>query len=211
MREAAGAGLLLPRDEQEPRRPTPEKEKTMRPQFIMPAHTPGPRDGRACHRPPSRLRTKVLLTGAVPVLVLLAAGCSSGTQSSTAAAVSSVAASATPGGATVSTAASAPAGTTAPAAASDLTGTWNGTYNGSYSGTFTVKWTQSGSSVNGTIALPTVGTTEQLNGTVSGDKITFGTVGSFAVTYSGTFSGNSMSGTYNVTGSPAGNWSATRA
>jgi hypothetical protein len=50
-----------------------------------------------------------------------------------------------------------------------------------------------------------------LNGTVSRNKITFGTVGSFAVTYSGTFSGNSMSGTYNVTGSPAGNWSATKA
>jgi len=95
--------------------------------------------------------------------------------------------------------------------AGDLTGTWNGTYNGSYSGTFTVKWTQNGSNVDGTIALPSVGTTEQLNGTVSGDKITFGTVGSFAVTYSGTFSGSSMSGSYNVTGSPAGNWSATKA
>jgi hypothetical protein len=111
-----------------------------------------------------------------------------------------------------STAASTPASTTtAPATAGDLTGTWNGTYNGSYSGTFTVKWTQSGSNVDGTIALSSVGTTEQLNGTVSGDKITFGTVGSFAVTYSGTFSGSSMSGTYNVTGSPAGNWSATKA
>jgi hypothetical protein len=111
-------------------------------------------------------------------------------------------------------AASTPASTTtapATATASDLTGTWNGTYNGSYSGTFTVKWTQSGANVDGTIALPSVGTTEQLNGTVSGDKITFGTVGSFAVTYSGTFSGSSMSGTYNVTGSPAGNWSASKA
>lgn len=178
----------------------------MRPQFTMPAHTPSPRDRDACHRPPSRLRASVLLTGAVPLIAMLAAGCSSGSAGSvTTAKVSSAAAAA-------STAAPAPASTTtAPATASGLTGTWNGTYNGSYSGTFTVKWTQSGSGVKGTIALPSVGTTEQLNGTVSGDKITFGTVGSFAVTYSGTFSGNSMSGTYNVTGSPAGNWSATKA
>jgi hypothetical protein len=184
----------------------------MRPQFTMPAHTPGPRDGGACHRPPSRLRASVLLAGAVPVIALLAAGCSSGTASSTASTVSSAATAAASAAAAASTAAPTSASaTTPPATASDLTGTWNGTYNGSYSGSFTVKWTESGSSVNGTIALPTVGTTEQLNGTVNGDKITFGTVGSFAVTYSGTFSGNSMSGTYNVTGSPAGNWSATKA
>jgi hypothetical protein len=178
----------------------------MRPQSTMPAHTPSPRDRGAGHRSPSRLRASILLTGAIPVVALLATGCSSGSASSvTTAKVSSAAVAA-------STAASTPASTTtAPAAAGDLTGTWNGTYNGSYSGTFTVKWTQSGSKVDGTIALPTVGTTEQLNGTVSGDKITFGTVGSFAVTYSGTFSGSSMSGTYNVTGSPAGNWSATKA
>jgi len=178
----------------------------MRPQFTMPAHTPSPRNRGACHRSPSRLRASILLTGAIPVVALLATGCSSGSASSvTTAKVSSAAV-------VASTAASTPASTTtAPAMAGDLTGTWNGTYNGSYSGTFTVKWTQNGSNVDGTIALPSVGTTEQLNGTVSGDKITFGTVGSFAVTYSGTFSGSSMSGSYNVTGSPAGNWSATKA
>ena len=183
----------------------------MRPQFTTPAHTPGPRDRGACHRPSSRLRASVLLTAAVPVIALLAAGCSSGSASSGGASASGVAAAAKSAEATTSTAAPAVASTTSPPTAGDLTGTWNGTYNGSYSGTFTVKWTQSGSGVNGTIALPSVGTTEQLNGTVSGDKITFGTVGSFAVTYSGTFSGSSMSGTYNVGGSPAGNWSAAKA
>jgi hypothetical protein len=181
----------------------------MRPQFIMSAHTPSPRDRGACHRSPSRLRASIPLAGAIPVVALLATGCSSGSASSvTTDKVSSAAVAAS------TAAASTPASTTtapATATASDLTGTWNGTYNGSYSGTFTVKWTQSGAKVDGTIALPSVGTTEQLNGTVSGDKITFGTVGSFAVTYSGTFSGSSMSGTYNVTGSPAGNWSATKA
>ena len=182
----------------------------MRPQFTMPAHTPSPRARGARHRSPSRLRASILLTGAIPAVALLATGCSSGSASSvTAAKVSSAAVAAATAASTPASTTTAPA--TAPATASDLTGTWNGTYNGSYSGSFTVKWTQSGSDVDGTIALPSVGTTEQLNGTVSGDKITFGTVGSFAVTYSGTFSGSSMSGTYNVTGSPAGNWSATKA
>jgi hypothetical protein len=181
----------------------------MRPQFTMPAHKPSPRDRGACHRSPSRLRASILLTGAIPVVALLATGCSSGSASSVTTAKVSAAVAASTAASTPASTTTAPA--TAPATASDLTGTWNGTYNGSYSGTFTVKWTQSGSKVDGTIALPTVGTTEQLNGTVSGDKITFGTVGSFAVTYSGTFSGSSMSGTYNITGSPAGNWSATKA
>jgi hypothetical protein len=182
----------------------------MRPQFTMPAHTPSPRDRGGCHRSPSRLRASILLTGAIPVVALLATGCSSGSASSvTTAKVSSAAVAASKAASTPASTTTAP--TSAPATAGDLTGTWNGTYNGSYSGTFTVKWTQSGSNVDGTIALPSAGTTEQLNGTVSGDKITFGTVGSFAVTYSGTFSGSSMSGTYEVTGSPAGNWSATKA
>jgi hypothetical protein len=180
----------------------------MRPQFTMPAHTPSPRDRGVRHRSPSRLRASILLTGAIPVIALLATGCSSGSASSvTTAKVNSAAVAASTAAATHASTTTAPATATA----SDLTGTWNGTYNGSYSGTFTVKWTQSGSNVDGTIALPSAGTTEQLSGTVSGDKITFGTVGSFAVTYSGTFSGSSMSGTYNVTGSPAGNWSATKA
>jgi hypothetical protein len=184
----------------------------MRPQFTMPLRTPIPRRLGTCRRPSSRLRASVLLTGAVPVIAVLATGCSSGTASSTASTVSSAATAATSVEAAASTAAATSASaTTPPVTAGDLTGTWNGTYNGNYNGTFTVKWTQSASRLNGTIALPALGTTEQLNGTVSGGKITFGTVGSFAVTYSGTFSGNSMSGTYNVTGSPAGNWSATKA
>lgn len=49
-----------------------------------------------------------------------------------------------------------------------------------------------------------------LTGTVSGSTISFGTVGSQAVTYSGTVSGSSMSGTYQVGGQPGGNWSATK-
>ena len=52
-----------------------------------------------------------------------------------------------------------------------------------------------------------------INGTVNGGTISFGTVGSQAITYSGSVSGDSMSGTYEVQsggGSAGGSWSATK-
>jgi hypothetical protein len=49
-----------------------------------------------------------------------------------------------------------------------------------------------------------------LTGTVNGGAITFGTVGSTAITYTGTVSGNTMSGTYEVAGSQHGSWDAHR-
>jgi hypothetical protein len=45
---------------------------------------------------------------------------------------------------------------------------------------------------------------------VNGNAITFGTVGSTVITYTGTVSGDSMSGTYQVGGSQHGTWSAHR-
>jgi hypothetical protein len=92
----------------------------------------------------------------------------------------------------------------------DLSGRWTGRYSGAYSGTFNLSWQQSGSSLRGRITLSSAGGTERLNGTVKGTKITFGTVGSAAITYSGTVSGNSMSGAYQVGGASGGNWSATK-
>jgi hypothetical protein len=61
----------------------------------------------------------------------------------------------------------------------------------------------------GTINLSTSGSAP-LTGTVSGNTINFGTVGSAAVTYTGTVSGDTMSGTYVVGGSDHGSWSAHR-
>ena len=58
----------------------------------------------------------------------------------------------------------------------------------------------------GTLSAPA--DTLSLNGTISGTRIRFGTVGSTAITYSGTVSGRSMSGTYQVNGANGGNWSA---
>jgi len=108
---------------------------------------------------------------------------------------------------------SAPASTSAPAAGA-LSGKWSGMYSGAYSGSFILNWTQSGSKLSGTIQLSNPGDTLPIHGTVNGNAISFGTVGSTAITYTGTVTGNSsMSGTYQVqggNGSSGGPWSATK-
>ena len=92
-------------------------------------------------------------------------------------------------------------------AGNSLTGTWSGTYSGDYHGTFTLHWTQSHSRLTGTINLSNVGRTN-ITGTVRGSTIHFGTVGNAnAITYSGSVSGTSMSGTYK-TGGAGGSWRA---
>jgi hypothetical protein len=88
-----------------------------------------------------------------------------------------------------------------------LSGSWSGKYRGAYHGTFTLHWTQSGSKLSGTISLSTQRSKLNLNGTVRGSTIRFGTVGSAAITYSGSVSGKSMSGTYHTPGG-GGPWSA---
>ena len=109
-------------------------------------------------------------------------------------------------------AASAPA---QPAANSGLSGKWRGRYSGAYQGHFVLRWHQSGSRLIGTITLsaPSRGTVP-IHGTVQGSTIKFGTVGSEDITYSGSASGNSMSGTWQIKGpsGPAGGgpWSASK-
>ena len=106
----------------------------------------------------------------------------------------------------------APAATSAAADTGDLSGTWSGQYDGTFQGTFVLDWQQAGSNLSGTIKLSSDGT-DDVNGTVNGGTISFGTVGSQAITYSGSVSGDSMSGTYKVqtpNGSVGGSWSATK-
>ena len=92
-------------------------------------------------------------------------------------------------------------------ASGSLTGTWSGTYNGAYRGTFILHWTESKSQLTGTIKLSNVGRTS-ITGSVRGTTIRFGTVGNArAITYSGSVSGTSMSGTYKA-GGAGGSWSA---
>jgi hypothetical protein len=111
-------------------------------------------------------------------------------------------------------AASSPINSPPPSSGSDtdLSGKWSGQYSGAFNGTFTLNWQQSGSTLSGTIHLSS-GQSPSINGTVNGSTIRFGTVGSTAITYSGSVSGTSMSGTYKVktsSGSVGGPWSATK-
>jgi hypothetical protein len=115
---------------------------------------------------------------------------------------------------TSATTAAAPAAatsttTTASSAESSLSGQWKGQYGGAYNGTFVLHWQQSGSSLNGKITISSPLATLGVNGTLHGSSITFGTVGSLAITYTGTVSGESMSGTYRTPGG-GGNWSASK-
>ena len=97
------------------------------------------------------------------------------------------------------------------AAATSLSGRWSGQYDGTFQGTFTLTWRQTGNTLKGTIKLSPPPQTVPLTGTLDGSKITFGTVGSLAITYTGAVSGHSMSGTYKVAGGHgSGHWSATK-
>jgi hypothetical protein len=149
----------------------------------------------------SRIRLALI---AGPAVLLLAA-CSS-PQAATTSPTPSTPAVATP---TTTAPAAAPAAATA-----GLSGTWSGQYSGAYQGTFTLTWQQSASNLSGTIKLSAPAGTISIHGTVKGSAIRFGTVGSVGITYSGSVSGNSMSGTYQVqtaNGPTGGPWSASRA
>lgn len=150
----------------------------------------------------SSLSSGLLLTAVTSVLALTAAGCGSSSSTSTSTPATTPAA-ASP---TTSTPATTPA--TAAPATSGLSGSWSGEYGGAYSGTFVLNWTQSGSSLNGKITISAPPSTLKVNGTLTGSTIQFGTVGSLAITYSGSVSGSTMSGSYTVGGAAGGSWKA---
>lgn len=142
--------------------------------------------------------------------LVLSAGCSSGgssssaptTEAGTAAGVVSSRSTATTG---------------APSAnATGLSGTWAGDYRqttpSSTSGTFTIEWQQSGSNLTGTIKIPGVCPSGcPITATVNGNNVKFGVVEAGSIDYSGTVSGNTMSGTYaTADGASKGTWSATK-
>ena len=91
-----------------------------------------------------------------------------------------------------------------------LSGTWSGQYTGKYSGTFTLKWTQTGSKLGGSIVFASESRKSGVRGTLKGTAISFGTVGGGqAITWKGSVSGGSMSGTWH-TPAGGGSWSAHR-
>lgn len=154
----------------------------------------------------SRTRLAIAL---VPAALLIAACSSSGSPDTT---------TSSPPAADAATTTTPPAPTAAATttnSSADLAGSWSGQYSGAYSGTFSLSWQQSGNSLNGTIKISGFGDSpETIQGTVDGSGIKFGTVGaSNHVTYTGSFSGSSMSGNWQVTattGSAGGSWSASK-
>ncbi len=155
---------------------------------------------------PRHLAPGLILTAAMAVTL---GACSASGSTATQHAASSR--SAAPASDSATPASSTPAPVAA-GTASGLSGKWTGQYSGSYAGTFILRWQATGSQLSGTIQLSFPQTAEHVTGTVAGGSIRFGTVGSSAITYSGTVSGNSMSGTYQVhdARNSGGQWSASK-
>jgi hypothetical protein len=97
----------------------------------------------------------------------------------------------------------------------DISGKWNGSYqpNGGGSGTFSVTFTQTGSSLDGTLSIAVSCLNgAKVTGKVNGDSIEFGSVnGQCSVDYKGKINGDQMSGTYGLGAGTAGTWKATKA
>ena len=158
------------------------------------------------------MRNKAFAVFALAVAVLGGACSSKSNDNPTVGAGQS---SATTAAATATTAASSGAATTSAAATGGLSGAWSGTYQQTSpiadSGTFTLNWQQSGSNVTGSISIPGACNACPISATVNGSTVTFGAVALGAITYTGTVSGNSMSGTYAAADSSTkGTWKASK-
>jgi len=152
----------------------------------------------------------VRIGGAVIVCGVLLAACSSSSSSS--------AASTPAGGTEATTTAPSPSSfeaTGSPVSSSTVDGKWNGSYqpNGGGSGDFSVTFTQTGSSLDGTLSISVACLDgAKVTGKVNGDSIDFGSVqGQCTVEYKGTIKGDQMSGTYGLGQGMAGTWTASRA
>jgi len=152
----------------------------------------------------------VRIGGAIIVCGLLLAACSSSSSSS--------AASTPAGGTEATTTAPSPSSfeaTGSPVSSSTVDGKWNGSYqpNGGGSGDFSVTFTQTGSSLDGTLSISVACLDgAKVTGKVNGDSIDFGSVqGQCTVDYKGTIKGDQMSGTYGLGQGTAGTWKASKA
>ena len=151
----------------------------------------------------------VRIGGAVIVCGVLLAACSSSSSSSAAS---------TPAGGTEATTAPSSSSfeaTGSPVSSSTVDGKWNGSYqpNGGGSGDFSVTFTQTGSSLDGTLSISVACLDgAKVTGKVNGDSIDFGSVqGQCTVDYMGTIKGDQMSGTYGLGQGTAGTWTASKA
>jgi hypothetical protein len=120
-----------------------------------------------------------------------------------------------PGWTTSTWASALPAHTVHPTHQASVSGTWKGSYTGTFAGTFKLTWQQSKANLSGTIKISGFGNEPTpIHGTLQGTSIHFGTVGSEAITYSGSVTGNSMSGTWKLEANGhvggTGSWNASK-
>jgi len=159
---------------------------------------------------PAALRTVTTLISLAGLLLVSACSSGAGAKSSPVAkqAAPTLTAPALSTPATSADSASSASSATSP---TGLSGSWNGQYSGQFAGTFKLTWTQTGSNLSGTITLTNPALTLSLTGSLSGATITFGTVGSTHITYTGDVAGNLMLGSYAMNGQTVGTWKASRA
>jgi hypothetical protein len=101
-----------------------------------------------------------------------------------------------------------------------ISGTWNGTSasdnHPERNSSFTVVFSQDGNTISGPITISGGCISEgTVNGTLSGQTIEFGVIESTGIDFTGTISGNSMSGTFKTAppcgpDNDTGTWEATR-
>ncbi len=140
--------------------------------------------------------SKLLSVVALALVAVVALGCSSSKKATT---TNTTAPANTAASASTASTGTADSSTTAPQASGDLSGTWSGNYSGAFSGTFTLTWQQTGSNLSGTIKISGLGDVPtNIDGSVQGSSIRFGTVHGEEVTYTGSVSGSSMSGSWQI-------------
>jgi hypothetical protein len=99
-----------------------------------------------------------------------------------------------------------------------MTGKWSGTYSSTTdasTGTFAILFRQDGTQLTGSISIQPPGCVNEgaITGTLNGTTIAFGAVkGAQTIDYTGSVSGNTMSGTYSAPGCDhaKGTWTATK-
>jgi hypothetical protein len=162
-----------------------------------------------------------VLFGTAAAIVLLGSlsACALVNPNATASATPSATASPTPSPTPTVTATPTPTPTASATGLGALSGAWKGTWTNETPtpavGTFTLTWAQQGTLLVGAIGVTGSNciAAGNVTGNVDGSKISFGAVeGTKLITYVGTVSGNTMSGTYSSDCGPSkGTWTAIKA
>jgi hypothetical protein len=150
------------------------------------------------------MKRTILIGMAIRLVSLMAAGSASSTTGTPP--PSSISVRSTPTGVPTST----PTATAAPTteAVGGLSGTWSGQYSGVFNGTFTLTWTPVGVNFERPHRPSAPAETLGISGNEAGTTLTFGAVG--VVTYTGSVSGSSMSGSYKTPNNSGGSWNASK-